>query len=139
MIRCASTDRALHLYFLRVADAVLATFGEQPTGREVTQAIDHLVELFHAVEQPARKSLQGLWAEVFLIARAADPAALVEAWHGVSTDRYDFMVGSQRIEVKSTAGSTREHHFSLEQLHPPEGTEVLIASLSLNDKHGDLA
>jgi Putative PD-(D/E)XK family member, (DUF4420) len=33
------------------------------------------------------------------------------------------------LEVKSSAGQTRQHHFTLEQLCPPSGTVLIIASL----------
>ena len=35
----------------------------------------------------------------------------------------------QRIEVKSVLGRNRQHYFSLEQLHPPEGVRALVASV----------
>jgi hypothetical protein len=42
---------------------------------------------------------------------------------------YDFSASSQRLEVKSASGEERNHYFTLEQLHPPAGTRVLVASL----------
>lgn len=63
------------------------------------------------------------------MALAPNPAEAVCAWHATPEDRYDFNMDNQRIEVKSTATRMRAHQFSLEQLSPPTGTRVLIASL----------
>jgi hypothetical protein len=129
VIRCAGRDRALHAYFLRVASAIVASLGAEPAALDVTRTVDRLVELFRAMTMPPRKSMQGLWAELFLIARSREPAILVSAWHMTPEDRYDFSTGEQRIEVKSAAGRVRQHHFTLEQLYPPIGTKLLIASV----------
>lgn len=129
VVRCTGRDRALHAYFLRVTAAVVALLGEAPTNGDVSTAIDRLIELFRAMAVAPRKSVQGLWAELLLMARLRDPAPLVTAWHVLPSDRYDFSAGSQRIEVKSATGHTRQHYFALEQLLPVPGTQALIASI----------
>jgi hypothetical protein len=83
-----------------------------------------------------RKSVQGLWAELFLMARLRDPSALVAAWHSQLGDLYDFSAGSQRIEVKSAIGRIRRHHFTLEQVLPIPRTRVLIASVLVERGRG---
>lgn len=72
--------------------------------------MNQLIELFRAIAKPARKSLQGLWAELFLISQACQPAILVDAWHTAPEDSYDFAVDNQRIEVKSFSGQICQHH-----------------------------
>jgi len=57
---------------------------------------------------------------------------LIEAWHNTPEDIFDFSAGKERIEVKSSSGVLRCHHFSYEQLHPHGDTSVLIASLFVN-------
>jgi hypothetical protein len=79
--------------------------------------------------EPPRKSLQGLWAELFVIAQANDPVTLAGAWHTAPEDLYDFSLGNQRIEVKSARGRVRRHFFTLEQLNPPPGMKLVIASV----------
>lgn len=128
VILCKGEGRELHAYFLRVSGPLLQVLGSSPTRAQVSRAIDQLVELFSAMSLPARKSVQGLWAEVFLIVRASEPATLIEAWHANPEDRYDFGTGSQRIEVKSCSGAPRRHHFTLDQLTPPPGVQVMVAS-----------
>lgn len=129
VVRCAGRDRALHEYFLRVAASVVAFIGEEPSRADVGTAIERLVELFRSMDTIPRKSLQGLWAEVLLMARLRDPAPLAAAWHVLPSDRYDFSAGTERIEVKSATGRVRQHHFALEQLVAVPGTKVLIASM----------
>jgi hypothetical protein len=51
-------------------------------------------------------------------------------------EAYDFSASSQRLEVKSAAGEERNHYFTLEQLHPPASTRVLIASLFVQGAGG---
>lgn len=129
IVRCTSADRILHVYFLRIVAAVIGSLGNMPTRLDVSQAVSKLVELFRAMSEAPRKSVRGLWAELFLIAQAHNPAILVGAWHAMPEDKYDFAAGSQRIEVKSASSRTRQHYFSLEQLHPPANATVLVASL----------
>ncbi len=129
VVRCIGLDQALHIYFLRSISAIIISLGTTPSRLDVSHAITNLTTLFRAMTEKPRKSVQGLWAELFLVARAYDTATMVTAWHITPEDRYDFSVGNQRIEMKSTATRIRQHHFSLEQLSPPTDTTLLIASL----------
>jgi hypothetical protein len=113
--------------------------GSEPSQRDITRAINKFVNLFRAMAEPARKSTQGFWAELFLIAQAVDPVTLLRAWHATPYDIYDFNAGKQRIEVKSTCSQVRQHRFSLEQLRPPEGTRVLVASLFVERAGGGVS
>lgn len=129
VVRCTGRDEALHIYFLRCIGALIISLGMTPSRLDVAHTIKNLTTLFRAMTEKPRKSVQGLWAELLLIARAPDTAAAVSAWHITPGDRYDFNAGNQRIEVKSTSMRVRQHYFSLEQLCPPTQTTLLIASL----------
>ena len=129
VVRCTGIDKALHTYFLRSIGGIVISLGATPSRLDVAHAIKNLTILFRAMTEKPRKSMQGLWAELFLIARAYDIATMVAAWHMTAEDRYDFSSGNQRIEVKSTSARVRQHYFSLEQLHPPADTVFLIASM----------
>ena len=133
---CIEADRATENYFLRVIEALLPGLGERPDARSINQAVDSLVELFRALSNPPTKAVRGLWAELFLLAESRDPQKLVDAWHTVPDDLYDFNEGSHRIEVKSTHGEVRRHHFSLAQLLPPEGATLAIVSVIVNRAGG---
>lgn len=129
VIHCTGRERLLHAYFLRVVRILFDLLPELPTKVEVAKAIKTLVELFRASTAPPRKSIQGLWAELLMIDAARKPEKLVAAWHSTPLDRYDFNADGERLEVKCTAQRVRQHYFSLEQLVPVEGTQVIIASL----------
>lgn len=83
-----------------------------------------------------RKSVQGLWAELFCIARSREPAIMLEAWHQLPDDLYDFNLGKQRLEVKSASGGVRQHYFALAQLRPPPETTALFASVFVDQAGG---
>lgn len=129
VLRYTGGDTELRSHFVRVLGPLLLSLGDAPSRSAIYGAVDGLVALFRALSQPPRKSAQGLWAELLLIAYAANPALLVEAWHATPEDRYDFSAGSERIEVKSASTRARRHRFSLAQLHSPASTDVLIASM----------
>lgn len=129
VLTCIDADDTLRAYFLRVAALLIASCGSTPTEQSLLHGVAALVELFAALSRPPRDTIQGLWAELFLISQARDPATLVRAWHVEPNDLFDFSATDQRIEVKSTSGSTRRHTFALEQARPPEGVSVLVASL----------
>jgi hypothetical protein len=129
IIRCTSAAPSLFPHFLRIASPVIAALGAKPTAAAVRGAISGLVALFQALATPARKSVQGLWAELLIIRRATDPATVVSAWRGVPNGRVDFVGGAQRIEVKSSSRRLRAHHFSLEQLTPPRPARLIVASI----------
>jgi len=129
VVRCIGSDKALHTYFLHSIGAIIVSLGITPSRYDVARAIKNLTTLFRAITEKSRKSVQGLWAELFLIARASNTSAMVAAWHVTPEDRYDFNAGNQRIEVKSTSTRIRQHHFSLEQLYPLTDTTILIASV----------
>lgn len=129
VLRYTGGDAELRSHFVRVLGPVLLTLGDAPARSEIYRAVDGLVALFRALSKPPRKPVQGLWGELLLIACAADPLRLMEAWHATPEDRYDFSAGPERIEVKSASTRARRHRFSLGQLQPPAGTDVLIASV----------
>ena len=77
-----------------------------------------LVGLFQALTMPAKKSVQGLWAELFVIPLAGDsnkiPLEVVRAWHGAPERAYRFR--------QWTAS-----HRSKEQQYPETNTPFLHA------------
>ncbi|HEX6534009.1 MAG TPA: PD-(D/E)XK motif protein [Gemmatimonadaceae bacterium] len=135
VVQCIGSDPDLQHYFVRIAGVLVEGLGAKPEHGDVARVINSIVALFHALVRPARKSVQGLWAELFIIAKSKCPEVLVEAWHSEPEDRYDFSAGASRLEVKSS-GSGRQHYFSHEQAYPPAGAEVVIASLVVDRSTG---
>ena len=135
VIRCTDANDELANYFFQSIDPVLRALGPSPTWTEISSAITHLVELFRVLAQPPIKSVSGLWAELFVIRKSKNPITLLNAWHSIPEEKYDFSSNAQRIEIKSASQRVRVHHFSLEQLTPPAGCQAIIVSL-FTDKNG---
>lgn len=129
MISCLSDDPILQGCFLDFVYSLVQMLGENPTAVEISSAVSSLVELFAALRRAPHTTVQGAWAELLLIAAAQDSVSMAIAWHRSATDTYDFNAGGQRIEVKSSSTGDRRHHFTWDQLSPPAGVELLIASL----------
>lgn len=136
VVHCTEGDATLRSYFLRVASTIITSLKNHPTHSDVTYTMNRLIELFQAMTEPPRKSVRGLWAELFLISRSSRPVVLIDAWHTMIEDRYDFAMDNQRVEIKSFSGDLRCHHFSLEQLHPSEGVIALVGSMLVERSQG---
>lgn len=116
-------------YFFDVVCIVLEQLPENPTHKQLKKEIQKLIDLFSQFNRPPRKTIQGLWAELFVIEQANNPEYLIQSWHSSSEDKFDFNDGQDKIEIKSTANVSRIHRFSLEQLNPNKNSNLLIASV----------
>jgi hypothetical protein len=139
VIVCQTQDLVLIEYFLHAATAMLVAVGDTPSKEAVARSVIQFVRLFRALAAVPSNTAQGLWAELFLIVEAQLPQVVAAAWHSFPGEKYDFSVGSGRVEVKSASGRDRKHHFSLEQLETPPGTNLLIVSISLERSAGGLS
>ncbi len=115
VVRCRG-DAVLQGYFLLMAKTLLLAAGPDPDERSVEKSVLAFVELFRSTGKPPGYAIRGLWGELLLIARSADPLTVLRAWHIAAIERFDFGAGNQRVEVKTAGRSSRRHHFSLEQL-----------------------
>ncbi len=118
----------LQKYFVEIVSLVVKELPENPPVSLVKTEINKLVHLFSHFSKPPIKTIQGLWAELLLIEQSSDPNYMVNAWHVAPSDKFDFNDGQDKIEVKGTAKSRRVHSFSMEQLHPTENANLIIAS-----------
>ena len=136
VVACIEADDPLRDRFFDAIETLLRSLGETPATEELRQFLAGLIELFRLANQPSRGTVQGLWAELWLIAQAREPQVLLDAWHAEPTDIYDFNSGPERIEIKSAGQRTRRHHFSHRQLTPPAGTRVAIGSVFVESSGG---
>ena len=139
IVRCSTANPALFPHFLKIVSPIVAALGPSPTSASVRRAIFGLVELFQALAAPAKKTIQGIWAELLLIRLSTDPLTMAAAWHYDPTERFDFSAGPQRIEVKSSMNRRREHYFSLEQLKTTGGAKIVVASVFAERVGGGLS
>ena len=119
----------LQEYFLDVIYSVIQKISEKPKLKEIKIEVDKLINLFSLLTKPPIKTIQGLWAELFLMEQSLCPDYLVKSWHNSVFDKFDFNDGFDKIEVKSTSSNRRIHTFSLEQLNPNVGSSLIIASV----------
>lgn len=139
IIKCSGADPRLFPHFLRIVSPIVIALGPRPTSAAVRRAISGLVELFQSLTAPARKSIQGVWAELFVIRQSSDPITIATAWHRFSEEHFDFAAGPERIEVKSSSNRRREHNFSLAQLTSSGPSRIVIASVFVERAGGGVS
>lgn len=132
ILSCVDADAELRRYFFRVVALLLDELGEHPSAHEVDCSVRRVLELFRAMEGPGSRSVQGLWAELLVLAHAANPELVASSWHAKPRQLYDFSAGLQRVEVKSTTGPHRSHAISLDQLGVAVGGETFLVSVMLS-------
>ena len=136
VVGCVGGDQVLNEYFLRTIGSLLPALGTMPSRGQLIQSIDRVLELFSLLTRPQQGSVQGLWAELFLIQGGTDPRGLMRAWHEEQTEMFDFGTPSQRLEVKSSSGRLRSHLFRLEQLQAPPGASLVVVSMFVERSAG---
>lgn len=128
VITLLSVDRTLQEDFVDIVIMMFGRMSEIPSKREIAIEMENLISIFSAMTCPPRKKIQGLWTELLVIERSYMPETLIKAWHESPTAKYDFTMGRDKVEVKSTSSETRIHHFSLDQLCPSTHSRVVVAS-----------
>ena len=138
VITLRSLDMTLQSEFIDIVLMMLQRLPEMPSKREIAIEVENLISIFSAMSCPPRKRIQGLWAELLVIERSLVPETIINAWHESPSSKYDFTLGRDKVEVKSTSGEERKHHFSLDQLNPSRNSRLLIASVIVRESgHGN--
>lgn len=133
VLECRTLEPGLVEYFFRVVSGILIDDPSAATPAGFEAALDAVVSLFRALQQPAQRTVQGLWAELAIIAWAREPEVAISAWHSGPRALHDFAAGDERLEVKGSATGIREHSFRLDQLRVIDGARTLVASLLLDE------
>lgn len=128
IITLRTQETALKIYFIEIFSMMLKKIPKIPSIRELSIEVENLITIFSALSNPPKKKIQGLWAELLVIEQGSQPETLINSWHSSPTDKYDFTMGRDKIEVKSTSSENRIHTFSLDQLNPSSNSNLLIAS-----------
>jgi hypothetical protein len=123
-------------------DVVDAVLDEQ---REPWSAVAAIIRIWQSAWRLARqemdKSMQvGLFGELFVLQTVMIPClgpGAVNQWSGPESERHDFVGDRLHIEVKTTRKSRHEHEISrLDQLRVPDGRELLVVSILLEQSIG---
>lgn len=137
IITLRTLEPALQACFIDIFTMMLQKISCEPSKRELSIEVENLITIFSALNKPPRQQVQGLWAELLVIEKSLHPEMLINAWHNSPAAKYDFTMGRDKIEVKSTASEERIHHFSLDQLNPSPNSRLLIASVIVRESgHG---
>lgn len=135
-----STDKQLQNYFLKVIHSVFEDFPDNPTVKIVLDTIFFLVEIFRYISESPRKSVLGLWGELFFIAISQDSEYLLNIWHNDIYEYLDFSLPNHFYEIKTTTNENRIHSFSSQQLGLRKNgfvvsiiTRQLTGGVSIND------
>jgi hypothetical protein len=129
LVLCLSRDPSVEAYFAGILQSLISVLGPEPTTEEINDAVDQLVALFQRLQQPGRRSLTGLVGELCVILFAADANAAISAWRVDPNERFDFVAGKLRLDVKATSTGRRAHEITFEQANAPEGAQGLFASI----------
>ena len=135
VITFRSSDRNLQEYFLRFSLTLISAIGQSPTHQQLIDALKKFVEVFKVLTDSPSKTINGLWAELFVIDNANNPKILLDYWHNIPEEKFDFNAGFEKLEVKSSSNFERKHIFNAEQLNPPTNTKVLIASVFIKQSN----
>lgn len=128
IITLRSLEASLQSYFIEIFTMMLYRLPQFPSNRELSVEVENLIAIFNALKNPPKKKIQGLWAELLVIDQSTQPEVLINAWHSAPNAKYDFTLGRDKIEVKSTSSEERIHKFAFDQLHPSANSRLLIAS-----------
>lgn len=115
--------------FLKTCLVLIKSLGQNPSNKKIKQTVDKFIELFKAIKEPPKKTIQGLWSELFFIEQSNFPEKVILGWHSIPEEKFDFSFDKFRIEVKSSSTESRTHHFSSAQLNPISNLEIIIASV----------
>ena len=133
IITLRSDNDQFQKMFVDVFLMMLDTLPQIPSNIELASKIESLLSIFSKLKRRPIHKLQGLWAELLLIEQSMDPVTTARAWHSQPDSKYDFTMGSDKIEVKSTQGEHRIHHFSLDQLNPSANSNLLVCSVIVRE------
>lgn len=129
IITFKSYDRNLQEYFLRFSEILIKTLGNNSNQGRLVETLNKFVEIFGTFSDAPTKTIQGLWAELLIIETSRSPKVLLNYWHNIPEEKFDFNADIEKLEVKSSSNLERIHTFTSEQLNPLNNRQVLIASV----------
>lgn len=137
IITLRSDNEQLQKMFVDVFLMMLNMLPKKPTNIMIASKVENLLSIFSKLKRHPVHKLQGLWAELLLIEQSKDPVTTAKAWHSLPESKYDFTMGRDKVEVKSTSSENRIHRFSLDQLNPSENSRLLVCSIKVRESGKD--
>ena len=115
ILSCRSDDELTVKMFLDICATTIPQLSEKPSSTEIKKTTNVIIELFKELSDKKR-SIIGLWGELFLIYTSTSVEKTLQAWHENPTDKYDFYHDNEALEVKCTSNTDRIHKFKHDQL-----------------------
>jgi len=137
IITLRSDNEQLQKMFFDVFMMMLSMMPKKPSNILIASKIESLLSIFSKLKRKPVHKLQGLWAELLLIERSKDSLTIARAWHSQPESKYDFTMGRDKVEVKSTSSENRIHRFSLDQLNPSDSSRLLVCSTIVRESAKD--
>lgn len=131
VLQLNSDDEEFKKYFLDVVYMILLRLPATPDTAELDSEIKKIITLFTNAKRPSISAIRGLFAELMVIDLAKDPKYLLQSWHVLPNDPFDFNDGKDKVEVKSCTKDLRKHTFSLEQLYTTDSSQLVVVSVAV--------
>lgn len=140
-LRCEASSASDAETFLLLVAAFLARYEDEEIDRDRLVAFfGSMIRLFSmAPAHDLEQERQGLWGELFLMRTVEGFKFWIPFWHDETNRKFDFSVPSKYVEVKTTIGTERIHHFSHRQIYALYGEEIMIASLLLRKEEAGVS
>jgi len=135
ILSCRSDDELTIKMFLDICETTIPQLNNEPSAEEIKKITNVIIELFKEISDKKR-SIIGLWGELFLISSSSNKEKTLQAWHENPTDKYDFFDDNQALEVKCTSKTDRIHKFQHDQLLS-EIKDHYIASIMVSENSND--
>lgn len=137
---CESDEKLDERTFLSLVDGFLNTIGKGKIRRT------NLITFFLSVSKlfsisPAKdleSERQGLWGELFFMSKIRGFNFWFPFWHSEPTRKFDFSGETKRLEIKTSIGNERVHHFSHRQVYSFGEEEIALASILLRREDSGL-
>jgi len=133
IIKLTSLDNQLRSTFLEIIEATIGNLQFPSSSQDIDLNLQAIINLFRSMNQSSVKKASGLWSELFIIDSSKNLDKIIGYWHDLNNDTYDFSLGNNYLEVKSTLGSERKHILSIDQAYPDPKDNVVFASLMLEE------
>tara|TARA_B100000902_G_scaffold266937_1_gene252976 strand:- start:1226 stop:2185 length:960 start_codon:yes stop_codon:yes gene_type:complete len=135
ILSCRSDDELTIKMFLDICETTIPQLNDEPTANEIKRITNIIIELFREISDKKR-SIVGLWGELFLIYTSSDIKKTLQAWHENPSDKYDFYDDNEALEVKCTSQTDRIHKFKHDQLLS-EIKNHLVVSIMVSESQND--
>jgi len=135
ILSCRSNDELTIKMFLDICETTIPQLNNEPSAEEIKKITNVIIDLFREISDKKR-SIIGLWGELFLIYSSSNTKKTLQAWHENPTDKYDFFDDNEALEVKCTSKTDRIHKFQHDQLLS-EIKNHYIASIMVSENHND--